>query len=138
MSAFFRFKKFSIRHTAQFVLCLMIILTGFQESSAQCPQSLGCNDDINISLDYECYAVITPELLLEDERDGCDYTVTILTANDIVLAQTEYDMMGDPLHPVIDGSYIGTPYKASVSFQALTQVRNKLIEAYKDVMSMPI
>ena len=28
--------------------------------------------------------------------------------------------------------------KASVSFQALTQVRNKLIEAYKDVMNMPI
>ena len=28
--------------------------------------------------------------------------------------------------------------KASVSFQALTQVRNKLVEAYKDVMNMPI
>ncbi|WP_101759364.1 flagellar hook-basal body complex protein FliE [Oceanicoccus sp. KOV_DT_Chl] len=28
--------------------------------------------------------------------------------------------------------------KASVSFQAITQVRNKLVEAYKDVMNMPI
>jgi flagellar hook-basal body complex protein FliE len=28
--------------------------------------------------------------------------------------------------------------KAGVSFQALTQVRNKLIDAYKDVMNMPI
>lgn len=28
--------------------------------------------------------------------------------------------------------------KASVSFQAVTQVRNKLVEAYKDIMSMPI
>lgn len=28
--------------------------------------------------------------------------------------------------------------KASVSFQALTQVRNKLIDAYQDVMNMPI
>ncbi len=28
--------------------------------------------------------------------------------------------------------------KASVSFQAMVQVRNKLVEAYKDVMSMPI
>ena len=28
--------------------------------------------------------------------------------------------------------------KASVSFQALTQVRNRLVEAYKDVMNMPI
>jgi flagellar hook-basal body complex protein FliE len=28
--------------------------------------------------------------------------------------------------------------KASVSFQALTQVRNKVVEAYKEVMNMPI
>lgn len=28
--------------------------------------------------------------------------------------------------------------KASVSFQAMVQVRNKLVEAYKDVMNMPI
>ncbi|GGY39564.1 hypothetical protein GCM10011297_10960 [Bacterioplanes sanyensis] len=28
--------------------------------------------------------------------------------------------------------------KSSVSFQAMTQVRNKLIEAYKDVMNMPV
>ncbi len=28
--------------------------------------------------------------------------------------------------------------KASISFQALTQVRNKLVEAYQDVMNMPL
>lgn len=28
--------------------------------------------------------------------------------------------------------------KASLSFQAMTQVRNKLVEAYKDVIQMPI
>ncbi len=28
--------------------------------------------------------------------------------------------------------------KASVSFQAMTQVRNKLVEAYKDIMNMPM
>ncbi len=28
--------------------------------------------------------------------------------------------------------------KASVSFQAVTEVRNKLVEAYQDVMNMPI
>jgi len=28
--------------------------------------------------------------------------------------------------------------KASVSFQAMVQVRNKLVEAYKDVMNMPM
>lgn len=28
--------------------------------------------------------------------------------------------------------------KSSVAFQAATQVRNKLVEAYKDVMNMPV
>jgi flagellar hook-basal body complex protein FliE len=28
--------------------------------------------------------------------------------------------------------------KSSVSFQAMTQVRNKLVEAYKDIMNMPL
>ena len=28
--------------------------------------------------------------------------------------------------------------KASVSFQAMTEVRNKLVDAYRDIMNMPI
>jgi flagellar hook-basal body complex protein FliE len=28
--------------------------------------------------------------------------------------------------------------KATVSFQAMVQVRNKLVDAYRDVMNMPI
>jgi len=28
--------------------------------------------------------------------------------------------------------------KSSVSFQAMTQVRNKMVEAYKDIMNMPL
>ena len=28
--------------------------------------------------------------------------------------------------------------KASVSFEAMTQVRNKLVNAYQDIMNMPI
>ena len=28
--------------------------------------------------------------------------------------------------------------KSSLSFEAMVQVRNKLVEAYKDVMNMPI
>jgi flagellar hook-basal body complex protein FliE len=28
--------------------------------------------------------------------------------------------------------------KASVSFQAMTQVRNRLVTAYEDIMKMPI
>ena len=40
---------------------------------------------------------------------------------------------GISLSPVMVASQ-----KASVSFQALTKVRNKIVEAYQDVMSMPI
>jgi flagellar hook-basal body complex protein FliE len=28
--------------------------------------------------------------------------------------------------------------KAGVSFQAITQVRNKLVQAYQDIMQMPV
>jgi len=28
--------------------------------------------------------------------------------------------------------------KSSVSFQAMTQVRNKMIEAYKEIINMPL
>jgi flagellar hook-basal body complex protein FliE len=28
--------------------------------------------------------------------------------------------------------------KASVSFEAMTQVRNKLVQAYQDIMQMPV
>lgn len=94
----------------------LICLLGVVEISAQCPESLGCNDNIQISLDYRCFAEMTPDIILEDERDGCDYTVTLMTQNDIILDQSTVDMSGDINHPVIDGSYIGPLYKASVSF----------------------
>lgn len=43
---------------------------------------------------------------------------------------------GDPNVDVTD--VMIASQKASVSFQAATQVRNKLIDAYRDVMNMPI
>jgi flagellar hook-basal body complex protein FliE len=44
--------------------------------------------------------------------------------------------MGDP--EVDLASVMLASQKASLSFQAMVQVRNKLVEAYKDVMNMPI
>lgn len=83
---------------------------------AQCPQSLGCNDNIQISLDYQCFAEINPDLILEDERDACDYMVTIMTDKDVVLLETTVNTDGSFDYPVIDGAFVGAPYKASVSF----------------------
>lgn len=44
--------------------------------------------------------------------------------------------MGDP--DVDLAQVMIASQKASVSFQAMVQVRNKLVEAYKDVMNMPV
>lgn len=43
---------------------------------------------------------------------------------------------GDPSVDITD--VMIASQKSSVAFQALTQVRNKVVEAYKDVMNMPI
>ncbi len=44
--------------------------------------------------------------------------------------------MGDPNVDVTD--VMVASQKASVSFQSMLQVRNKLIDAYRDVMNMPV
>lgn len=44
--------------------------------------------------------------------------------------------MGDPNVDIAQVMIAGQ--KASVSFQALTEVRNKLLTAYQDVMNMPV
>lgn len=44
--------------------------------------------------------------------------------------------LGDPNVDVTD--VMVASQKASVSFQSMVQVRNKLIEAYRDVMNMPV
>lgn len=44
--------------------------------------------------------------------------------------------MGDP--SVSLSQVMVASQKSSVSFQAMTQVRNKLVEAYQDIMNMPI
>lgn len=49
--------------------------------------------------------------------------------------RTAYDM-GDPNVGITD--VMVAAQKSSVSFQAMVQVRNKLVEAYRDVMNMPI
>lgn len=48
---------------------------------------------------------------------------------------TAYEM-GDPNVDITD--VMVASQKASVSFQSMVQVRNKLIDAYRDVMNMPV
>ena len=44
--------------------------------------------------------------------------------------------MGDPGVQLAEVMIAGQ--KASIAFQAMTEVRNKLVEAYKEVMNMPV
>jgi len=108
---------FSIRNLklSAFLSGLFIMMFSV-DINAQCPISLGCNDAIQISLGFDCDAEITPELILEDERDNCAYMVTLKTENDVVLRTTDVLMNGDFVFPRVDGSFIGDRYKAEVFF----------------------
>ncbi len=44
--------------------------------------------------------------------------------------------MGDPNVSLADAMV--SMQKASIAFQAMTQVRNKMVQAYQEVMSMPV
>jgi flagellar hook-basal body complex protein FliE len=44
--------------------------------------------------------------------------------------------MGDPKVSLAQAMIAGQ--KSSIAFEATVQVRNKLVEAYKEVMSMPV
>lgn len=84
---------------------------------AQCPQTLGCNDNVNISLDYDCFAVIDPDLILEDEMDGCPYMVNITDLSGNIIESTFLDTSsGNLVYPTIDGSFVGSSWIASVFY----------------------
>jgi len=61
---------------------MTLILFGFLEAEAQtCP--LACNDLIQVSVDANCTAEITPDMLLEAPGTGnCNYVVVIYDEND--------------------------------------------------------
>lgn len=109
------------------VLSCLFILLFAGNVKAQCPVSLGCNDIIQISLGFDCNAVITPQLILEDEQDNCDYMVTLKNQADVVLATTTMDMMGNFIYPSVDGSFIGDSTKAEVFF---TNANNTIISCW--------
>lgn len=62
-------------------LALMLMLFGFfQNAQAQCP--LACNDLVQVSVDANCTAQITPDMLLEAPGANCSYVVVIYDEND--------------------------------------------------------
>ena len=86
-------------------------------------------------------------------------TKTVVSATPEVNAPSFSDMLGNAINKVSEtqqaSSQLSNAFeigksgvdltdvmvasqKASVSFQAITQVRNKLVQAYQDIMQMPV
>ena len=67
---------------------------------------LACNNDVQVSLDGNCEAEITFDMVLEDPDllDPDCYTVEVLTLNDVMI----------PTSPVVTGSFIGQTLKVRV------------------------
>lgn len=101
----------------------------------QRPQSV-VNGDVSINRGLSNLQVDTPNKV---PSFGDLMTKAINNVNDV---QQKSSSMADAYEKGVAGVDITdvmiASQKASVSFQAMVQVRNKLVEAYKDVMSMPI
>ncbi len=75
------------------VLMFLFAFMGVQSLSAQtqdCP--LSCNDMVQVSLDDECLAIITPEMIIEGENDTitCGYEIyTIVDENNNVVGHSD-------------------------------------------------
>lgn len=80
------------------LVMLFISLTG-STLNAQC--SLACNGTTNISLDTNCEAMITPEMILNDNATSCPggtFSVFIME---------EIDGDAIPSSPIVTGDYVG-------------------------------
>lgn len=85
----------------------LLLVCSFGQANAQCP--LGCNNNVQISLDGDCSVEVTPDMVLEGQGTvGCDYTVVILGSN------------GQPIpnSPIVSGDYIGQTLTAEVQLGA--------------------
>ncbi len=92
--------------TKSLMLVAMVFVSfGLQ---AQCP--LGCNNNVQVSLDANCEATVTPDMILEGQGTdpSCTYVVTILDQNDVPI----------PTSPTVNGSHIGMTLKARVTLGA--------------------
>ena len=65
------------------LLVIILSLLTLLASSAQCP--LACDKDVQVSLDENCKAAITPDIMLEDMGTGCPYDVVVYNINNLPL-----------------------------------------------------
>lgn len=83
--------------TWMLILLSSINFQGQLNAQTQCP--LACNDRVQVSLDDNCRAVITPDVILEAPGPGCNYSVRVYERNGLVVpnATVEYRHVGQIL-----------------------------------------
>ena len=85
--------------------CFFLMLTTSHSLLAQC--SLGLNSSTQISLDQNCSALITPEIVLNDQTTTCpngNFVVSVTDLNDVEIATS----------PTVTGVYVNQQLKAVV------------------------
>jgi len=83
------------------MLSFLFVFLSVSDSQGQnCP--LACNDLVNVALNPNCTALVTPDMILEAPGAGCPYMVTI------------FDGSGQPIGDMVDGSYIGQTLEVRV------------------------
>ncbi len=103
---FRRFKNHLSGLGLTFSICLvwLVVCNPTRTLQAQC--SLACNATIQVSLDANCKATITPAMLLNDTLTSCpsgQFTVTVLKYNVPI-----------PTSPVVTGAYVGQTLKVEI------------------------
>ncbi|HRG31959.1 MAG: T9SS type A sorting domain-containing protein [Saprospiraceae bacterium] len=96
--------NFQTRRQAVFMNALFLLLSFFiiqVQGISQCP--LACDDDIQVSLDENCEATITPDMILEDPGGPCNYVVVVFGTNGLPL----------PL-PEVNSTHVGKRLKVAV------------------------
>ncbi len=81
------------------------------QSNAQC--SLACNGTTQVSLDPDCTAEITPDMILQDEGDSCEDGIFVVEIQDHY-GNTITFPAGPNGYPLIDGSLIGEEVVAKI------------------------
>jgi len=97
-----RLKKAQYAQSMKYWLVVMLTFMLSNVSFAQC--ELACNNNVQVSLDGDCEAEITFDVVLEDPDPACVYTVEVLNLNDVLI----------PTTPVVTGDYIGQTLKVRV------------------------
>jgi hypothetical protein len=89
------------------VISLLLVLSTISSyGQSNCP--LACNNLVQVSLDGNCEAEITPDMILEAPGAGCTYIVTVLGPNNQPI----------PTSPVVNGNHIGMTLNVRVNLGA--------------------